>query len=39
MADCGCTDEAPCSCEGCKDKDATIRILYGKIACLEKTLR
>lgn len=38
MADCGCTHEAPCVCSGCQEKDALIRILYAKIAEIEKAL-
>ncbi len=37
MSDCGCTHEKPCECEGCKEKDALIRILYGKVNMLERS--
>ena len=39
MSDCGCTHESPCGCEGCKEKDALVRVLYEKIAELEETLK
>ena len=39
MPDCGCTHEKPCECEGCQEKDALIRILYGKIDMLETKLK
>ncbi len=39
MPECGCTHEKPCECEGCQEKDALIRILYGKIDYLERKLK
>ncbi len=39
MPDCGCTHEAPCSCEGCREKDALIRQLYDRIDELKKALK
>ena len=35
MADCGCTHDAPCPCEGCREKDALIGNLYHRIDELE----
>ena len=39
MPNCGCTHEAPCLCEGCREKDALVRLLFKEMAELEKTLR
>lgn len=39
MAECGCTHEKPCECEGCQEKDALVRILYEKVDELEKALK
>ena len=39
MPDCGCTNEKPCACEGCQEKDALVRQLYHKIADLDARLK
>lgn len=39
MPECSCTHENPCEFEGCQEKDALVRILYGKVDELEKALK
>ncbi len=36
---CPCAEDLPCPCEGCQEKEALIRLLFAKVAELEKALK
>lgn len=36
---CPCAEDLPCNCQGCRERDAIVRLLYAKVDELEKALK